>query len=403
MAPTYWGSAPLHQMFDIDRSLINVNFESYKLDASAFERQTVELPAEVYQPETEYQVTQFQVLADGILRNLLFQTDDDGVAFFLKDGSIMKYNGELSQLKSPVPLETSVSATNGYYSIGCQVFSTDGKPIQLPNSPFNEYPIHLTDASNEYIMGYQVVPSESCDWISLSEDKMGSSIFLVRIFKADGTPVVEYFSWTRPLILQFFKESILLGSPSGFYPVNYPVLMTPEPSVIEPIIERPDLLDDRTDEQEEEELEESQINHLILRSFLLEDPKKMVAASPPMTYLASSKTQGWIALQNGVDMVVFQLEDAALKLQRHIFTLNAFAFIQSGKQKKKFVTFQKNVAVLAESFEAVYVYKMDSIQDCVAKQYLISFPGEPILGIHLNADGNLLLLLPTRLEVIKLY
>jgi hypothetical protein len=162
-------------------------------------------------------------------------------------------------------------------------------------------------------------------------------------------------------------------------------------------------LDDRDDEEAEEISEEAALNHLVLRSFSPDG--EYIGLGAPCAFIGSQISPSGallFALQSGVDMTIHDANG-------HLGTVNAFAFIQSGKAQKKFVAFSPagSLALLAETSRTVYVYDhTGNDKGEWARQFLLDFADDDndedarILGVQSASDNAFLLLFPTRLELI---
>lgn len=387
-------------MFKVNRSLLNVNFEGYKLAQQGCDLiHVIDLPSPVHSRQADAQSSQFQVLADELYRNDLWA----GKFICLQDGSILELDDEGKYRavgKHTINEYSSFSASySGFYCLNNRVFSEGKEEVTLALR-FPDHPFTLTCSNEAYLTGYQTVLAEDLR-IMLPESKKNSYVFLVSLFKGEGALVAEYISYGRPRIAEILDDNLLLGSSTGFtlLGTGAPDFLTESTHLV---------LEDRLAEEvdEEEAEEEASLIQAIIKTFPLSAPNECTCTSPPITLLGVPRQEDvfYIATQTGVDMAVFRTAIAQGTLTtEHVYTQHAFAFVQSGKPRRKYIAFTEGMAVIAEVSDTIYVYKLRSLNDLIADQYLIDLrqhaaSGSPIIGISLQ-DGALKVLLEDKVIV----
>lgn len=386
-------------MFKLDRNLINAKFECYRLASNdELTIQEIYLPAKVRHHRTDCESTQFEVLADQLLKSSL--SDDNQI--LSEDGYLLgvSSNGFIQKGNMTNAEGNEVSMHGQSVSTGAQIYHS-GKLLDLPLSYApSKYPFTIKHSDENYLLGYQVIPALICQDLPVPDSKKCSSVFWMSLFKFDTEMelVGEYYSWGRPLLARIFDESLLFGSSTGFLSKsseNVEIDECADTTPVSPIV---------FDEQEfdEDETEENQACSLILRSFSIQG--QQIAESPIVSFSGirfSDDGSLLVGIQCGVDVAVFKIIDSSLATA-HLYTLNAFAFIQSGKPRKKFTAFAENLAALCESSGSLYVYRMDSIGDNIARQYLVNIGDDDVLGLVIDDDRHVSVLLREKLLVISL-
>jgi len=412
-------------MFSPNRSLLNVHFEGYKLSPDLhMSTKSLPLPCCLAIPDSE--ASQFQVLADSILQNHLFinrkGTDDmQKVQAVLGDGQVVQVDTDgLHQIGKIRMGEFVCTASGPYVSNGIDLLCHD---VTLTIEGYfryspEQYPLKLIEYSAGLLLCYQIVPSAACESIWPTKSPKGSHLFLLSVVElaqqvqvqSSGRIVSEMGSWTRPLLAHCEAGNIILGSSSGFFSItgeNSRVVqeeedLQDEESVVG--VERPMACED----VDEEDMDSNSSAEILLKAFLPDG--RLLASAPPAHYLShitDSEGRLLIATQSGVDALIFHItlhfSPTQTLATTHIYTLNAFAFIQAGKPRKRFIGFAKDMAVLAEGKDLVYVYRMDGITENEARQVLVSLGKDRrILGMRIIEENNIVILTSESIEIINI-
>lgn len=392
-------------MFNTDPSLLNVQFEGYKLDQNWNPQvHDILLPANVvcWEQDAESSGQELQVLADSILRNSLLP---DG-RFILIDGSICDTSGTINRTNIDMTDAMGPCSVAGVFvSTGHTLWrsnATESVPLNLRFAP-SEYAIHLLFATEEYLIVNQIVPAAALK-AQLKCTEKHKSIFLISLLNANNlSTICEYVSWSRPFFACIIKDTLLLGSSTGFSPLKGAELDDADVTEIE---QKPiDMVEEHLIDEEDDE--SCQFTSLILRAFKLDQPSVLFSAAPPATYIAhrlpdKHNQSLLLALQIGVDAVVFSLDiaDESLTAQ-HIYTLDAFAFVQAGKPRKRLLGFAEGLAVLAEVGELVFLYQRIDGKNW-SRQALVNLGSkEPIIGLQVDS-ARVTVLTPSALKIIQL-
>jgi hypothetical protein len=326
----------------------------------------------------------------------------------LENGTIIAVNAgeayDQSRLKLAEPGEVSMHGQ--FVSTGADVFHSNTL-LHLPLMfPAEEHHFNIKHSDNEYLLGYQIVPAICLHDIPVSKSKMGTSVFWMSLIRCGEIPrlIGEYYSWGRPLVARLFDGALLLGSPTGFVAKKKAghIDTAPDVSSDSLVVSEPGIFAFEEEKVDGEKIEENQSVALVLRSFDLNG--QLIAESPLLSFLGHQVNQEGsllLASQYGVDVAVHKILDKSLNTI-HEYTLNAFAFIQSGKPRKKFIAFAENLAVLAESSGSLYIYRMNKIEDNLARQYLVELGKEEVLGLTIDEAHTILALVPKKLITIKL-
>lgn len=385
-------------MFKVDRNLINANFECYRLASNdELTIQEIYLPSKVRHHRVECESTQFQVLADQLLKSSV--SDDNQI--LLETGQLLgvSSNGFIQKESLEDAVGNEVSMHGRFVSTGAQIYYS-GQLLDLPLSfASSDYPFTVKHSDEHYLLGYQVLPASLCQDLLIPEPKKNCSIFWVSLLKSGtGMELVgEYYSWGRPLIARIFDGFLLLGSSTGFSTKSSELIEIAESNETTPI--SPIVFDEQ--EFDEDEAEENQATSLILRSFSIQG--QQIAESPIVSFSGIRFLEDGsllVGIQCGVDVAVFKILDSSLATV-HLYTLNAFAFIQSGKPRKKFTAFAENLAIICESSGSLYIYRMDYVEDNIARQYLVNLGDDEVFGLMIEDDNKLLVLLDEKLLIIS--
>ncbi len=372
-------------MFQVNREMTNPRFIGYKLSSACEEHLEYKFNESLYVVDSTS--TQFQVLADQTLRNHLYPVENGCFRVILSDGSVRQVNKSEDRVIGKVDIEEGVQATiaGPYISIGKIVYRD-----------FSLYPVNLKHDSSLYLLhydykvdiliGYQVLARESL----FSETiKQPFSVFLISIIR-NGQVIADYASWSRPLMATVLDGAVILASATGVLPLGTFVFDSSEVEEAEVVQERNDDSDEGT----------SSSNDAIIGSFSLDDPSNILATSPLLSLL-TCREGVLIGIQHGVDMLVLQILNSKLETS-HLYTISAFAYIQAGKERKKYLTFDRGAALLAETNGSIYLYRNERIEDDTAKQFLVSLDEHNIYGVHLVYPNELVLLTKDMVKFIKL-
>lgn len=126
---------------------------------------------------------------------------------------------------------------------------------------------------------------------------------------------------------------------------------------------------------EEDEVSYGSYNESQLQCFEFGSNVALVACSSKHNFIAcgsllSKEDTFDFGIQIGVDLAIFSFDPYHLT-SKHLDTFDAFAYIQAGKEDRKFVDVVGNFALVIESFRRIYLYKRNAARTPNGEQFVI--------------------------------